>query len=86
MSFKFLVQELPDQWPAPLFWVIETRVNGKVSFIKDFCFHLLGLRSIDRHIEDSKIQETNGGVGGDKFPSAKAGAGVTVKGYFSASC
>ena len=75
MSFKFLVQELPDQWPAPPFWVIETRVKGRVSFIKDFCFHLLGLRSIDRH-EDGKIQETNGGVGGDVVKAPVKTGGV----------
>ena len=46
MSFEFLVQELPDQWPAPPFRVIETRVKGKVPFIECFCFHLLGFRSI----------------------------------------
>jgi len=59
MSFEFLVQELPDPLPAPPFRVIETRVKGKVPFIECFCFHLSGFRSVDRHIEYGKIQETN---------------------------
>src|SRR4030042_6405457 len=59
VPFEFLVQELPDQLPVPPFWMIETRIEGEVSFIKGFCFHLLGFRSIDRHIEDRKIQEAD---------------------------
>jgi hypothetical protein len=39
--------------------MIETRIKGKVSFIKGFCFYLLSFRSVDWHIEYGKIQETN---------------------------
>jgi hypothetical protein len=59
MPFEFLVQELPDQLPAPPFRMIETRIKGKVPFIKGFSFDLLGFRSVDRHIEYGKIQEAD---------------------------
>jgi hypothetical protein len=59
MSFEFLVKELPDQMPAPSFWVIEACIKREVSFIKLFCLHLMGFRSVDWHIEYGKIQETN---------------------------
>ncbi len=57
MPFEFLVKELPDPLPAPSFWMIETRIKGKISFIEGFCFHLPGLGSADRHVEYSEIQE-----------------------------
>src|SRR4030042_4657338 len=59
VSFEFLVQKLPDQFPVPPFWMVETRIKGKVPFIKGFCFHPLGFGPIGRHIEYGKIQETN---------------------------
>ena len=55
MSLEFFVEELPDQLPGPSFRMIEIRVKGKVSLVKDFCFHLLGFCSINWHIEYGKI-------------------------------
>jgi hypothetical protein len=57
MSLELLVKELPDPLPAPAFWMIETCIKGKISFIEGFCFHLSGLGSTDRHVEYSEIQE-----------------------------